>query len=422
MRPPARRAPGLAWPSLHGSTRERDVAEPPRPHDAGRARGRGRVRARRAAPRRLRRLPGLRRPVGRRAPRRGGREGVAHPGRAREGVDGPLRVGEAGELQDEPRDPGGLERLEDHVMPPALAGADVLVCSRDQQAARIGRQVVDPPEELFAVHPRHLEVGADHVELVCLEHLERPRGGPAGDDLDVVFEDGRDAVQHPLLVVDDEHTQPLLRVRAHGAPRVGSGAEGGVVLAGDDRAVRFMSCPRVQLARRGGAARRSRSGWWIEAFQLETTAWGRLRIYTTNLAFVKLVLEHFVPARASAIPAISFTVLKQSSHLVLTSTSHRADRLQWSGQRLVAAAVGCESSSGDHRRTWLEARSIRGGRRVRSVGATRVFGSCYSRLRLLPDGLEFAGTGYTPPLRALEGDGPILTWAALARAGSRPPG
>ncbi|MGK3968515.1 hypothetical protein WMF38_30580 [Sorangium sp. So ce118] len=35
-----------------------------------------------------------------------------------------------------------------------------------------------------------------------------------------------------------------------------------------------------------------------------------------------------------------------------------------------------------------------------------------------PDGLKLAATGYAPPLRALEGDGPIVTWAALAGAGA----
>ncbi|WP_437506089.1 hypothetical protein [Sorangium sp. So ce1099] len=35
-----------------------------------------------------------------------------------------------------------------------------------------------------------------------------------------------------------------------------------------------------------------------------------------------------------------------------------------------------------------------------------------------PDGLKLAATGYAPPLRVLEGDGPILTWAALAGAGA----
>ncbi|WP_437980883.1 hypothetical protein [Sorangium sp. So ce117] len=35
-----------------------------------------------------------------------------------------------------------------------------------------------------------------------------------------------------------------------------------------------------------------------------------------------------------------------------------------------------------------------------------------------PGGLKLAATGYPPPLRVLEGDGPILTWAALAAAGA----
>ncbi len=35
-----------------------------------------------------------------------------------------------------------------------------------------------------------------------------------------------------------------------------------------------------------------------------------------------------------------------------------------------------------------------------------------------PAGLKLAATGYPPPLRVLEGDGPILTWAALAGAGA----
>ncbi|WP_437812607.1 hypothetical protein [Sorangium sp. So ce1078] len=38
-----------------------------------------------------------------------------------------------------------------------------------------------------------------------------------------------------------------------------------------------------------------------------------------------------------------------------------------------------------------------------------------------PAGLKLAGTGYAPPLRALEGDGPTLTWAALAGAGALNP-
>ena len=35
-----------------------------------------------------------------------------------------------------------------------------------------------------------------------------------------------------------------------------------------------------------------------------------------------------------------------------------------------------------------------------------------------PAGLKLAATGYPPPLRVLEGEGPVLTWAALAGAGA----
>lgn len=39
-----------------------------------------------------------------------------------------------------------------------------------------------------------------------------------------------------------------------------------------------------------------------------------------------------------------------------------------------------------------------------------------------PRGLRFGATGYAPPARVLEGQGPVLTWAALAREGVLRPG